>query len=207
MILQLRFKITTERVGFAVQPFDGTYGVDLDFNELGEGPLTIGVSACLSGHLCNYRGQDNPFELVQELMRLSAAHGVRWEPFCPEQVTMGTPREPMNIVGGDGADVLAGRAKVLTHGGSDVTDHMIRGAEGFVQVCRSKRINLVLLMEGSPSCGSHWIYDGELWPKKMKRRGVGVATAMLLSHGISVVSPLDEKALFRLRQHILGPRK
>lgn len=48
---------------------------------------------------------------------------------CPEQLGgLTTPREAVEIMGGDGASVLAGNARVKSAPGTDVTESFIRGA-------------------------------------------------------------------------------
>jgi uncharacterized protein YbbK (DUF523 family) len=48
---------------------------------------------------------------------------------CPELLGgFTTPREPAEIIGGDGDDVLNGKAKVKEKSGRDVTDLYITGA-------------------------------------------------------------------------------
>ena len=50
-------------------------------------------------------------------------------PVCPEESGgLPTPRPPAEIVGGDGGDVLDGRAKVMTADGTDVTEAYLKGA-------------------------------------------------------------------------------
>ena len=48
---------------------------------------------------------------------------LRLLPFCPEQHALGTPRSMPDIHGGDGVDVLAGRARVLDEVPADARDH------------------------------------------------------------------------------------
>ena len=43
-----------------------------------------------------------------------------------------------------------------------------------------------ILKEGSPSCGSNYIYDGTFSGNKIQ--GEGVTTSLLRKHGIKVIS-------------------
>ena len=184
-----------------MKPFSGNYGKTFDFKGLGMKPFSIAISGCLYGQLCNYKGEENPFESVAGL-REGLGEAVTWVSFCPEEVVMGTPREPMNLVGGTGIDVLEGRARVLTHSGTDITEKMVEGAERLLQVCQANDVKLAILMEGSPACGSHWVFDGAVWPEKKLVEGSGVASALLQKNGIQVMSPLDIEAIDSLKNWI-----
>ena len=76
------------------------------------------VSACLMGLKTRYDGQvftSRPCELVLD--------DAIWLPVCPEQLGgLSTPRTAADLVGGDGHDVLASRARVITKDGTDVTE-------------------------------------------------------------------------------------
>jgi len=97
-----------------------------------------------------------------------------------------TPREPAEIIGGIGEDVLDGKAKVIEKSGKDVTDLYIKGA--YATLNKAKEINaiVVVLKEYSPSCGSSMIYNGEFIGKKLE--GMGVTSALLKRNGLKVIS-------------------
>lgn len=70
------------------------------------------VSACLAGRACRFDGSANGDDEVARLVAQGRAVLV-----CPEvDGGLGTPRPPAEIVGGDGEDVLEGRARVVTAG-------------------------------------------------------------------------------------------
>ena len=49
---------------------------------------------------------------------------------CPEQAGgLPTPRDPSEIIGGDGQNVLEGKARVITDKGQDVTENFLAGAK------------------------------------------------------------------------------
>jgi uncharacterized protein YbbK (DUF523 family) len=50
-----------------------------------------------------------------------------------------------DIHGGDGFDVLAGRAKVLDEHGRDLTAQMLAGAEAMLLFARAQRAELAIL--------------------------------------------------------------
>jgi len=128
------------------------------------------VSACLIGLCTRYDGQSkaNPSCLRQ-------LNGYHWIPVCPEQLGgLATPRPAASLEGGDGYGVLAGTAQVIDSYGNDVTEPFLRGAAMVLTIARAQNIDLCFLKSGSPSCG--------LEPLP------GVTAALLLTHGIQVVS-------------------
>jgi uncharacterized protein YbbK (DUF523 family) len=126
------------------------------------------VSACLVGLCTRYDGQSK--ETPDSLLKLKDAV---WIPVCPEQLGgLPTPREAADITGGDGRDVLNGKARVLTKGGVDLTADFIRGAEQVLQIARSQNIQAALLKARSPSCA----VSGT----------IGVTAALLQKSGIEV---------------------
>jgi uncharacterized protein YbbK (DUF523 family) len=106
---------------------------------------------------------------------------------CPEEEAgLGTPRPPAEIVGGDGRDVLAGRARVMTEGGIDVTEAYLAGATSALDAALEAGATTAILKARSPSCGKGLVYDGTF--SRTKRAGVGVTTALLEANGIEVLS-------------------
>ena len=107
------------------------------------------VSACLTGLTTRYDGQDiNYPECIEEIER----H--HWIPVCPEQLGgLPTPRCPANIVGGNGADVLDGKARVICTDGTDVTDAFIHGARQVLDIAKRQPVQKIFLKARSPSCG------------------------------------------------------
>lgn len=79
---------------------------------------------------------------------------VIWLPVCPEQLGgLPTPREAADIIGGDGLDVLDGKARIMTKSGVDLTKEFIHGARQVLQIARSQNIQKAFLKARSPSCG------------------------------------------------------
>lgn len=147
------------------------------------------ISSCLAGLATRYDGRDNFQEGIAKLLKEGKAVLV-----CPEQLGgLPTPRPPAEIVGGNGEDVLEGKAKVMTSGGIDVTEEFIRGAEQTLKTAQAVNAKSAILKESSPSCGSNLIYDGTY--SKTKQPGFGVTAALLRRHGIEVYSELNFKQL------------
>ncbi|MFB8239057.1 DUF523 domain-containing protein [Kitasatospora purpeofusca] len=138
------------------------------------------VSACLAGVPCRYdgRSKDSP----QALGPLAAGRAVV---VCPEGAGgLPTPRPPAEIVGGDGADVLDGRARVVDATGADCTEEFIAGARAALAAAEAAGARRALLMARSPSCGCGRIYDGTFTGEL--RPGDGVTAALLRRAGIAV---------------------
>ena len=164
-------------------------------------PLRVLVSGCIAGLPCGVDGTDNGLGgCLRELLSLP---GVRPIPFCPEEHALGVPRGMPDIHGGDGFDVLDGRARVLDQHGADLTRAMVDGALAMVDSARRERVELALLTDMSGACGTQVISDGcrfEL-PRRY-RAGVGVAAASLLRAGIPVLSQRDYRSLGQLRARL-----
>lgn len=142
----------------------------------------IVVSSCLAGLKVRYDGGHCLDDKIGRLVKEKKAITV-----CPEVLGgLPTPRVPAEIVGGDGEDVLDGKARVINESGEDVTEFFIKGA--YVALEKVKQVNatLVILKENSPSCGSSMIYNGEFTGEKIA--GNGVTAALLKRNGIKVVS-------------------
>jgi len=127
------------------------------------------ASACLTGLKTRYDGRI----ITIAACRKAVAGGI-YIPVCPEQLGgLPTPRTAADLVGGDGHDVLAGRARVLDRTGKDVTENFILGARQVLAIAREQDIAKVILKAGSPSCG--------LAPK------VGVTAALLQEQGYEII--------------------
>jgi len=140
------------------------------------------VSSCLIGLEVRYNGTHCLDKKIRQLLEDNQAINV-----CPELLGgFSTPREPAEIVGGNGEDVLNGKAKVVEKSGRDVTELYIQGAYATLRKSQEVNATVVILKEFSPSCGSSMIYNGEFKGKKIV--GNGVTTALLKRNGIQVVS-------------------
>ena len=164
-------------------------------------PWRVLVSGCLAGWQCGVDGTD--YGMGRGDGGLFSLPTLRVLPFCPEQHGMGTPRTMPDLHGGDGFDVLAGRARVLDEHGVDLTDAMIAGARAMLAFAEAERVELAILTDMSAACGSQVISDGcRLVPVRRFQKGVGVATALLLDAGLAVVSQRDHASLARLRARL-----
>jgi uncharacterized protein YbbK (DUF523 family) len=100
--------------------------------------------------------------------------GHRWIPVCPEQLGgLPTPRTAADLVGGDGYDVLAGRASVIDRQGCNVTSQFIQGARQCLAIVQARKITTALLKARSPSCGL--------------TTTIGVTAALLTANGVKII--------------------
>jgi len=140
------------------------------------------VSGCLCGINCKYNGENNLNEKVSKLLRSGEAI-----PVCPEQLGgQSTPRAAHEIIGGTGADVLDGKARILGPEGDDVTEEFIRGAEETLKIAKECGAKTAVLKARSPSCGKGMIYDGTFSGNKIP--GNGVTAELLIRNGIKVIT-------------------
>ncbi len=130
------------------------------------------VSACLCGIRCRYDGRSRSVQRFREMLGMGACL-----PFCPEQLgLLSTPREPAEIAGGDGFEVLDGRAAVLLRDRpGEVTAQFLLGARRSLQIAAIYAPDVIYLKERSPSCA---LREGPGAP--------GVAAAALLRAGWSL---------------------
>ena len=162
-------------------------------------PLRILVSGCLAGNPVGYDG--STYGTYAHIARLMSAPNVQVTPFCPENFSFGTPRALCDIHGGDGFDVLAGHARVLTEEGEDWTDGMVIAAREMLRIARESDVRFAILMDISAACGSQVIYAGAR-PEAPYRVGQGVCAALLSEAGIPVVSQRDLKTLKHIFEKI-----
>ena len=143
------------------------------------------ISACLAGLPVRYNGSAKP--LLHDAVDRWRAAG-RLVTLCPELAGgFQVPRPPAEIENGlDGDDVLDGRARVLELSGGDVSAAYIEGAGIALAVAQENRCRHALLIDGSPSCGSGFVYDGSF--SGVRHAGQGVTAALLRRNGIAVYS-------------------
>lgn len=108
------------------------------------------ISACLIGLCTRYDGKikekDEWKKLQQEYLLI---------PICPEQLGgLPTPRPAADIEGGDGHDVLAGKASVQAKNGEDFTREFIFGAQQALEVAKKTGCQKAVLKLKSPSCNT-----------------------------------------------------
>lgn len=142
------------------------------------------ISACLVGQNVRYDGGNKLNNNLKCLIDQGLA-----KPICPEILGgLTTPRNPAEIIGGDGFDVLDNKAKIIDSRGNNVTEAYINGAIKALDICQSMNCSVLILKSDSPTCSSQNIYSGNF--NGSKKQGVGVFSALLLRNGIQIY---DEK--------------
>ena len=143
------------------------------------------ISSCLLGNPVRYDGRGVPNE--DAVLRRWRDEG-RVVVVCPEVAGgMPIPRPPAEIAPGKrAADVLAGNARVIAVTGEDVTLPFVRGGHAALAAARAHNIRIAVLKEGSPSCGSGYVYDGHF--ARQRQAGVGITAHLLTQAGIQVFS-------------------
>lgn len=150
------------------------------------------ISQCLLGANVRYHAGNALIQhpLIQRWQREGRLVSV-----CPE-VSGGAavPRPPSEITArGGGQAVLAGQARVVNKLGEDMTACYMRGAHLALETAQQHHIKIAILKDHSPSCGSHFIYDGSFTGRKIS--GMGVTVALLRQNGITVFNEAELDAV------------
>src|SRR2546427_7327391 len=105
----------------------------------------IGISQCLLGEPVRYDGGHKRDSVLIETL----GRHLEWVPVCPEvEVGLGTPREPMQLVGDRHAPRL-----VTINTGADHTEAMNRFAQQRVRELEALNLSGFVFKSASPSCG------------------------------------------------------
>ncbi len=163
-------------------------------------PLKILMSSCLYGIKCGVDGTDYSsypdFFKAQKKIKSFESKKVKMISFCPEEYSFGTPREMCDIYGGNGMDVLEGKAKVLTESGFDWTTKLIESSIKMLEIAKNEKIDLAIMTDVSAACGSQVIYDGNRKVENpVVQIGMGVCAAQLIKNGFKVICQRDFEAL------------
>ena len=133
------------------------------------------ISACLLGIPCRYDGKDKKYDSISRLKD-------RYDliPICPEVMGgLKTPRLPCEISHG----------KAIRSDGQDMTTFYNSGAQKALETAVSEGCRIAVLKEKSPSCGTHFRYDGTFSKTLIKGEGI---TAKLFRENRIKVFPEDE---------------
>jgi uncharacterized protein YbbK (DUF523 family) len=137
------------------------------------------VSACLLGDAVRYDGRSKaaPHPVLERWLREGRVVKV-----CPEVAGgLAVPRPPSEIQA-DG--------RVVASTGADVTAEFDRGADEALRLAKAHDVACAVLKEGSPSCGSGFIYDGTFTRTALPGQ-VGVTVRALQAAGVRVFSELQ----------------
>ncbi len=143
------------------------------------------VSACLLGSKVRYNGS---FRLNHHPVLARWQSEGRIVQICPEIAAgFATPRPPAEIQGaGDGHAVLQGQGRVIEQTRNNVTQRYLEAGRIALDLARETGCRYAVLTDGSPSCGSSFIYDGSFSGTRVA--GQGTTTALLEENGIRVFS-------------------
>lgn len=156
------------------------------------------VSACLLGQPVRYDGGGHgPFAALLQWQQQG-----RVVALCPEVAGgLPTPREPAEILGGQGGQVLDGLITVRTLTGEDVSAAFVAGAQIAERLVQQHGIRVAVLKARSPSCGNQQNYDGSFSGTLVA--GEGVTASALRRLGVQVFNeaqlPEAEAALLALQ--------
>ncbi len=141
----------------------------------------IGISACLLGYNCRYDGKNKKNSEILKIIKSE-----KFLPVCPEKAGgLPVPREPAEIIGGNGFDVLNGKAKVVDSKGVDKTDAFIKGAYITLKYLKAHGIKHCILKDKSPSCGLiELLTDTERKKSAYSDSLPGVTAALLIREGM-----------------------
>lgn len=143
------------------------------------------ISGCLCGVNCKYNGDNNLDNKCLELLKMGQAILV-----CPEQLGgLSTPRVPAEISSINKDDIKSEEFCITTKDNRDVTKEFMKGAYETLKIAKEVGATKAILKEGSPSCGTNFIYDGTFSGKKIK--GMGLTARLLKENGIDVISDED----------------
>ncbi|MBN2696958.1 MAG: DUF523 domain-containing protein [Bacilli bacterium] len=133
---------------------------------------TLAVSACMLGCATAYDGASRlDIDLIKKIK------GQIIVPVCPEQLSgMPTPRVP--------SEIQPGRESVMNKEGVDVTEFFTKGKILTLESMKYNNCIKAVLKNGSPSCGTSWIYDGSF--QGIRIAGMGMTAEYLLSNGFEV---------------------
>jgi uncharacterized protein YbgA (DUF1722 family)/uncharacterized protein YbbK (DUF523 family) len=164
-----------------------------------EGPIRIGISACLLGEEVRFDGGHKRDHFLTDVL----GPYVQWVPICPEvEMGLGTPRETLRLVRVEG---VGGPRMITTRSGVDHTDGMNRWAAARVAALAADEPNLCgyVLKKDSPSCGMERVktYGAGGMPE---RNGRGLFAAVLMDKFPSL--PIEEEGRLsdpRLRENFI----
>ena len=133
--------------------------------------MKVGISACLLGKECTYKGSSNKINNIEKLME-----DIEFIEICPEVLGgLSTPRNPSEITSFH-------PLSVVSKDGVNVTKEYTKGAEISLERLKQNDVHIVLLKHRSPSCGCDGIYDGSFSHVVVK--GQGVCAKLLSDNGM-----------------------
>jgi uncharacterized protein YbbK (DUF523 family) len=122
------------------------------------------ISSCLLGNNVKYNGKNNYIDGIEKLKDLYDLVII-----CPEVMGgLSIPRIPSEIINNE----------VINKEGTNVTLEFTKGASIALELVEKYQIKKALLKDGSPSCGSTYIYDGTFTGNKIPSYGMTVRSLL-----------------------------
>ncbi len=139
------------------------------------------ISSCLLGNNVKYNGKNNYVEGIEKLKDLYDLVII-----CPEVMGgLSIPRIPSEIINNE----------VINKEGTNVTLEFTKGANLALELVKKYKIKKALLKDGSPSCGSTYIYDGTFTGTKISNYGMTVRG--LLKEDVTIYTEKEWKELLK----------
>jgi len=152
------------------------------------------ISACLLGEKVRYDGNSQLIE--NNIIRQWSKNAILIS-ICPEvSGGLSIPRLPAEIQ----ADAQQ-KLKIINNKDIDVTKEFIKGAQNTLEQCLQHKIQIAILTEGSPSCGSQLINDGNFQSKKIQ--GQGITTRLLEKNSITVFNQYQIQQAYEHYQKLI----
>ena len=128
------------------------------------------ISSCLLGNNVKYNGKNNYIDGIEALKEKYDLIII-----CPEVMGgLPIPRIPSEIINNN----------VFNKEGINVTNEFEKGANIALELVKKHNIKKALLKDGSPSCGSTYIYDGTF--NGIKINDFGITVRRLLKEKIKI---------------------
>ena len=154
--------------------------------------IRLGISACLLGQTVRYDGGHK----LDRFLRDTFGRHVEYVPVCPEaECGLGTPREPMRLVGEPERPRL-----VTMHTKIDLTTRMKRWAARRCRELATERLCGFIFKSRSPSCGTARV-PVHAGPGMLLRRGSGLFARAFMERFPTV--PVEDDG----RLHDVGRRE
>ena len=139
------------------------------------------ISSCLLGNNVKYNGKNNYIEGIEALKEKYELIII-----CPEVMGgLSIPRIPSERL----------NDKIINKELKDVSLEFKKGANIALDLVKKYNIKYALLKDGSPSCGSTYIYDGTF--NGIKINNVGVTVEYLKKENIKIYTEKNWKELLK----------
>lgn len=131
----------------------------------------VACSACLLGLDTKYDSNNNFNQKVFDYLLDKTVIVI-----CPEVFGgLLVPRNPSEIK----------REKLYDNLGKDVSEYFIKGANETLSLLKRYGCTKAILKDGSPSCGTTYIYDGTF--TGTRKKGLGITAQLLIENGIEII--------------------